>query len=125
MTRSDVGPAKVAIAEAPVGSRCLAAECLTVPAHVRHMLVWNGPRRYQITLDASCQLHCTQGPATEPKKTDDDALDETKFDEFMGSDNALLAGTTGEYDKDDKEADDIWAHVDSFMDDRRRVRQPF
>lgn len=39
----------------------------------------------------------------------------------MGADTALLAGTTGEYDKDDKEADEIWAKVDEFMDDRRRV----
>jgi PRP1 splicing factor, N-terminal len=60
-------------------------------------------------------------PPPQPKK-DDDAEDDSKFDEFMGSDTALLAGTTGEYDKDDKEADEIWAHVDDFMDDRRRVR---
>lgn len=40
----------------------------------------------------------------------------------MGSDNALLAGTTGEYDRDDKEADDVWESVDTFMDGRRRVR---
>ncbi len=40
----------------------------------------------------------------------------------MGADTALLAGTTGEYDKEDKEADEIWAKVDNFMDDRRRVR---
>lgn len=65
-----------------------------------------------------------QGPAAAPPppKKDDDGEDESKFDEFMGADTALLAGTTGEYDKDDKEADDIWAKVDDFMDDRRRVR---
>ena len=68
---------------------------------------------------------CLQGPAAAappPPKKDDDAEDDSKFDEFMGADTALLAGTTGEYDKDDKEADEIWAHVDDFMDDRRRVR---
>lgn len=68
---------------------------------------------------------CPQGPAAAappPPKKDDDAEDDSKFDEFMGADTALLAGTTGEYDKDDKEADEIWAHVDDFMDDRRRVR---
>ena len=39
----------------------------------------------------------------------------------MGSDAALLAGTAGEYDKDDREADDIYATIDEFMDGRRRV----
>ncbi len=68
---------------------------------------------------------CSQGPApAPPPKKDDagDAEDDSKFDEFMGADTALLAGTTGEYDRDDKEADKIWAKVDNFMDDRRRVR---
>ena len=67
----------------------------------------------------------TQGPAAppppKPKPKEDDAEDDSKFDDFMGADTALLAGTTGEYDKDDKEADAIWAKVDDFMDDRRRV----
>lgn len=48
--------------------------------------------------------------------------DENQFDEFMGSDAALLAGTAGEYDKDDREADEIYATIDEFMDGRRRVR---
>ena len=69
-----------------------------------------------------------QAPGAPPKKTDkagddggDAVPDENKFDEFMGADGALLAGTTGEYDKDDREADEVWAQIDAFMDDRRRV----
>lgn len=47
--------------------------------------------------------------------------DDSKFDEFLGNDAGALAGT-GEYDEDDKEADQIWEAVDNFMDERRRVR---
>ena len=72
--------------------------------------------------NASASLQGPAAAAPPPPKKDDDAEDDSKFDEFMGADTALLAGTTGEYDKDDKEADEIWAHVDDFMDDRRRVR---
>lgn len=45
--------------------------------------------------------------------------DETKFDEFMGSDAGVFAG--GQYDEDDREADKIWEEIDNFMDERRRV----
>ena len=69
-----------------------------------------------------------QAPGAPPKKADkagddggDAVPDENKFDEFMGADGALLAGTTGEYDKDDREADEVWEKIDNFMDDRRRV----
>jgi len=48
--------------------------------------------------------------------------DPEKFDEFMGNDAGALAGT-GEYDEDDKEADQIWEAVDQFMDERRRERR--
>lgn len=62
-------------------------------------------------------------PAPAPKPpTEDDALDDSKFDEFMGSDAGAFA-TFGEYDQDDKEADEIWEKVDEFMDDRRRDRR--
>ena len=44
-----------------------------------------------------------------------------KFDEFEGNDVGLFA--QGEYDEDDKEADDIWDSVDNRMDDRRRERR--
>ncbi|GIL57404.1 hypothetical protein Vafri_12583 [Volvox africanus] len=47
------------------------------------------------------------------------ALDDTKFDEFMGNDAGVFAAT-GEYDEDDKEADAVWETVDNFMDERRR-----
>lgn len=39
----------------------------------------------------------------------------------MGNDSGMLAGTFGEYDEDDKEADEIWDSVDQHMDLRRRV----
>lgn len=87
MTRSDVGPAKVALGD-------------------------TGP-----------EAGPAAAAAAPPPKKEDDAEDDSKFDEFMGADTALLAGTTGEYDKDDKEADEIWAKVDDFMDDRRRDRR--
>lgn len=45
--------------------------------------------------------------------------EENKFDEFMGSDAGVFAG--GQYDEDDREADQIWESVDNFMDERRRV----
>lgn len=44
-----------------------------------------------------------------------------KFDEFEGNDMGLFA--SGEYDEDDKEADDVWDAVDNRMDDRRRDRR--
>jgi pre-mRNA-processing factor 6 len=27
----------------------------------------------------------------------------------------------GQYDEDDREADEVWESIDNFMDDRRRV----
>lgn len=53
---------------------------------------------------------------------EEEELDDSKFDEFMGNDSGMLAGTFGEYDEDDKEADEIWEAVDQHMDLRRRVR---
>ncbi|GMH38698.1 hypothetical protein BSKO_06582 [Bryopsis sp. KO-2023] len=54
---------------------------------------------------------------------EEDELDDSKFDEFMGNDSGMLAGTFGEYDEDDKEADEIWEAVDQHMDMRRRDRR--
>jgi hypothetical protein len=51
-----------------------------------------------------------QGPAA-PKPAEQqeaDALDDTKFDVFMGNDTGMFA--FGEYDKDDKEADEVRHH---------------
>ncbi|GAX76424.1 hypothetical protein CEUSTIGMA_g3869.t1 [Chlamydomonas eustigma] len=68
------------------------------------------------------------GPARAAVKLDDDkgeganAEDDNKFDEFMGNDAGALAAT-GQYDEDDKEADEIWEAVDNFMDERRRERR--
>lgn len=42
----------------------------------------------------------------------------------MGNDSGMLAaGMFGEYDEDDREADEIWDSVDRHMDLRRRHRR--
>ena len=64
-------------------------------------------------LSHSAPLLQDEGAAANPE-------DDSKFDEFMGNDAGALA-RTGQYDDDDKEADDIWEAVDTFMDERRRV----
>ncbi|KAK9825509.1 hypothetical protein WJX74_002649 [Apatococcus lobatus] len=56
------------------------------------------------------------------EENEDTTLDDSKFDEFMGNDAGALANT-GEYDQDDKDADDVWAQIDSHMDNRRRERR--
>ncbi len=53
------------------------------------------------------------------EENEDTTLDDSKFDEFMGNDAGALANT-GEYDQDDKEADDVWANIDDHMDNRRQ-----
>ena len=76
-------------------------------------------RRAQITSSSAAFASSPCGPQDEggaaPNPEDD-----SKFDEFLGNDAGALAGT-GEYDEDDKEADEIWEAVDTFMDERRRV----
>ncbi|KAK9803220.1 hypothetical protein WJX73_005268 [Symbiochloris irregularis] len=62
------------------------------------------------------------GKTQEEKRDDDGALDDTKFDEFMGNDAGALA-SFGEYDQDDREADNEWDRVDDIMDERRRDRR--
>ncbi len=48
--------------------------------------------------------------------------DESKFDEFMGSDAGVFATKgTNVYDDEDREADNIWDAVDDRMDERRKV----
>ena len=63
-----------------------------------------------------------QAPGSKAGGNEEAALDDTKFDEFMGNDAGVFAAT-GEYDEDDKEADAVWESVDNFMDERRRVRR--
>jgi pre-mRNA-processing factor 6 len=43
-----------------------------------------------------------------------------QFDAFQGGDAGIFAARKGEYDDDDREADEIWASVDDHMDSRRR-----
>jgi hypothetical protein len=67
-----------------------------------------------------CAYTCAcQAPGSK-SGNEEAALDDTKFDEFMGNDAGMFAAT-GEYDEDDKEADAVWEKVDDFMDERRRV----
>lgn len=56
------------------------------------------------------------------EKKEEDTVDETKFDEFMGNDAGAFAAT-GEYDQDDREADAVWDQIDEYMDQRRRDRR--
>lgn len=42
------------------------------------------------------------------------------FDHFMGNDTGAFA--YGDYDQDDKEADDTYAKIEDTMDERRKVR---
>ena len=91
--------------------------CIYIPVH----LVYHGWARHfwqQLATDCKeitvrlCLPQSAPGappPAAAPKATaDGDAPpeDETKFDEFMGNDAGALA-TFGEYDQDDKEADEV------------------
>ena len=46
-------------------------------------------------------------PKEEKKPEANDAEDDSKFDQFMGNDAGALAGTFGEYDQDDREADEV------------------
>lgn len=41
------------------------------------------------------------------------------FDHFMGNDVGAFA--YGDYDQDDKDADDTYAKIDDIMDERRKV----
>lgn len=50
---------------------------------------------------------------------DDDNRPPGQFDEFNGGDAGIFGGG-GEYDEDDKEADEIWESIDNHMDSRRR-----
>ena len=42
------------------------------------------------------------------------------FDHFMGNDTGAFA--YGDYDQDDKEADEAYAKIEDIMDERRKVR---
>mmetsp|Transcript_33560 Transcript_33560/g.94959 ORF Transcript_33560/g.94959 Transcript_33560/m.94959 type:complete len:924 (+) Transcript_33560:85-2856(+) len=56
------------------------------------------------------------------KEKKDEGAEDNKFDEFLGNDAGMFAGS-GDYDEDDKEADEIWASIDAHMDERRRERR--
>eukprot|EP00191_Tetraselmis_sp_GSL018_P019287 CAMPEP_0177592198 /NCGR_PEP_ID=MMETSP0419_2-20121207/8425_1 /TAXON_ID=582737 /ORGANISM="Tetraselmis sp., Strain GSL018" /LENGTH=893 /DNA_ID=CAMNT_0019083035 /DNA_START=192 /DNA_END=2870 /DNA_ORIENTATION=- len=52
----------------------------------------------------------------------EEGTDDAKFDAFLGNDAGVFA-SAGEYDEDDKEADEIWASIDARMDERRKDRR--
>lgn len=61
------------------------------------------------------------GLCAQAKQDQDEAAKQQEFDHFMGADAGMFA--YGDYDEDDKEADEIYAHVDDVMDKRRKVRR--
>eukprot|EP01023_Acetabularia_acetabulum_P060541 TRINITY_DN7278_c0_g2_i1.p1 TRINITY_DN7278_c0_g2~~TRINITY_DN7278_c0_g2_i1.p1 ORF type:complete len:352 (-),score=73.48 TRINITY_DN7278_c0_g2_i1:462-1517(-) len=82
-----------------------------------------GPARMAPTI-GDPPIGASDGTMRPPQVNDEDAddYDDSKFDEFMGNDAGALANW-GEYDDDDREADEIWSSVDRYMDDRRRERR--
>jgi hypothetical protein len=48
-------------------------------------------------------------------------VEEHKFDAFNGVLEGGMLANMGDYDEDDKEADKVWASIDDYMDERRRV----
>lgn len=60
------------------------------------------------------------GPRPAPRRQGDEGADETKFDAFLGNDAGVL-GQTGVYDEEDREADEVWDHIEDRMDERRKV----
>ena len=60
-------------------------------------------------------------PAASALPADDEPDQQpAQFDAFQGGDAGIFAARKGEYDDDDREADEIWASVDDHMDSRRR-----
>ena len=47
------------------------------------------------------------------------AAENQTFDHFMGNDAGAFV--FGDYDEDDREADQIWDKIDDAMDERRKV----
>ncbi|KAK9809995.1 hypothetical protein WJX72_003070 [[Myrmecia] bisecta] len=82
-----------------------------------------GPARMSVDMPASEE---GAGPSAaaqaKAKSAEAEAVDDSKFDEFMGNDAGAFA-MTGEYDQDDREADAIWEKIDDHMDSRRRERR--
>jgi pre-mRNA-processing factor 6 len=58
--------------------------------------------------------------ASAPPVDDEPDQQPAQFDAFQGGDAGIFAARKGEYDDDDREADEIWASVDDHMDSRRR-----
>lgn len=50
-------------------------------------------------------------PKEEKKPETKDAEDDSNFDHFMGNDAGALAAPVGEYDQDDREADEVLSHL--------------
>lgn len=51
---------------------------------------------------------------------EEDAAAHQEFDQFLGNDAGVFA--YGDYDEEDKEADEVYAQIEAVMDERRKVR---
>eukprot|EP00898_Chlorokybus_atmophyticus_P005850 jgi/Chlat1/6266/Chrsp44S05860 len=62
------------------------------------------------------------GAPAADKDDDEGGFDEGQnFDEFEGNDKGIFS--VGEYDEDDKEADEVWESIEQRMDSRRKDRR--
>ena len=149
-TRSDIGPARLT----PDMSGALPVRLDLIPSHpvvLQQEGAWVWLAVLTSHLYYGCSCNTKQQPATEPAGltvrcgpaqsapgapppaapapkagADGDAPpeDETKFDEFMGNDAGALA-TFGEYDQDDKEADEVWEElISAWRLPNQRMPQP-
>lgn len=62
-------------------------------------------------------MHHTRDDKQAPKE--EDAAAHQEFDQFLGNDAGAFA--YGDYDEEDKEADQVYAQIESVMDERRKV----
>ena len=66
-------------------------------------------------------------PAPEAPRQDDvkdePGADDSRFDEFLGSDTGVFANGNNELDDEDREADSIWESIDRRMEERGKQRR--
>lgn len=98
-TRSDIGPAR----EGPSEETIAAARA----------------RRGEDPEDEDAQEDADEGDEDEDE--DEDTNNEGREEPDLENETGLFAGTV--YERDDEEADRIWASIDSHMEDRRKRRR--
>jgi pre-mRNA-processing factor 6 len=124
-TRSDIGPARAAVAVLPSGSGLPSATDPHFGPSPVGYVAGRGRGMGDLARQQS-DIGTGSGAATEG---DADRADysESNYDEFSGYGGSLFANY-GTYDDDDREADEIYACVDDKMEARRkraRERQMF